>query len=97
MEKIKEVYEYRWPNDKSRFAHIEKTSSKEINVRFFGVCQTYDQDDWQFLHDLSVEVLKMYAQEKYCYDNGKTIEVKLCPSIPQKHLGKIFGYEENKE
>lgn len=59
MKLIHETYEYVWPNDSCRSAEIIKTDST-IVVQYRGVNAVYNQDDWQFLHDLSIEVLKMY-------------------------------------
>ena len=63
MKKTQETYEYKWPNDSCRNAAIVKDlTSNIISVKYNCLKSPYDQDDWQFIHDLSKEVLRLFGQ-----------------------------------
>jgi hypothetical protein len=70
MKLIKEIYEYVWPKDDckpistARFATITKdVIGGFITVEYKCYNKIYNIDDWQFLHDLSKEVLAMYKND----------------------------------
>jgi hypothetical protein len=75
MKLIKEIYLYKWPKDGRRYATLGKTCDK-IEVSYHCLNKIYDQDDWQFLHDLSEEALKMYQPEKYEFHDGGKVKIK---------------------
>jgi len=61
---IKEIYEYVWPKDNKTTARIIKEQPNKFGVEYINLPDLNNQDDWQFLHDLSEEVLKMYGEQK---------------------------------
>ena len=58
------VYKYVWHKDSARWAEIgfsvgEGSDCKLVGCLFQGVQKVYSIDDWEFLGDLSREVLRL--------------------------------------
>lgn len=60
----KMVYLYTWHKDSMKKANImfgfdEQLEKRFVQCQYLGVSEAYTIDDWDFLHDLSAEILKL--------------------------------------
>ena len=65
---ISKSFKYRWHKDSSRQATISFKLNYEgkwvfDGCAYEGIRETCDYDDWDFLHDLSKEIMELCEQE----------------------------------
>jgi hypothetical protein len=61
---VKKMFEYRWHKDSARYAEIyympdDKGKFRFLNCNYYGVGRPYTIDDWEFLRDLALEILRL--------------------------------------